>query len=144
MSSALDRLKNLTAKISSYELARKENMKELETLFHALEIDRKVADFHDLFEYKAINLAGMSLAPESLGEIKEGKYVQIIAITYDKTAKVKTKNSSLGYFGRVEGLPSELREKIVSFVLRWRFEKSFMTLEHYHQMLGSIKKGDDA
>jgi hypothetical protein len=30
MSSALDRLKNLTKKISSYELVRKENLKKLE------------------------------------------------------------------------------------------------------------------
>ena len=92
MSSALDRLKSLTAKISSYELSRKENMKVLESLFNTLHIGEKVNAFHDLFEYKAINLAGISLSPETLGEIKEGKYVQIIAISYDiKTIFVNIK-----------------------------------------------------
>jgi hypothetical protein len=144
VSSALDRLKNLTAKISSYELARKENMKSLEALFHSLHIDDKVAQFGDLFEFKAINLSGVSLAAESLGEIKEGKYVQIIAITYDKDAAVKSKNSSLGYFGRAERIDLGLRDRIIEFILRWRFEKSFMTLEHYHHMLGSLNKECDA
>lgn len=144
MSSALDRLKSLTAKISSYELARKENMKALESLFSLLHIDNKVETFTDLFDFKAINLSGISLNPESLGQIKEGKYVQIIAITYDKTSDVKNKNTSLAYFGRSDSIDPELRDKIVTFVLRWRFEKSFITLEHYHTMLGSMKTDDDA
>jgi hypothetical protein len=141
VSSALDRLKDLTAKISSYELARKENMKSLEALYHALRIDEKVSPFDALFEYKAINLSGVSLSEEDLGSIKEGKYVQIIAITYVKDAKVKNKNSSLGYFGRAEKVDAELRNAIVSFILRWRFEKSFRTLEHYHGMLGTMDHG---
>ncbi len=140
LSSALDRLKNLTAKISSYELARKENMGALETLFDELEIGRKVARFQDIFAFKAINLSGVSLQNETLGEIHEGKYVQIIAITYDKDAKVRNRNSSLGYFGRAEKLDPAKKEAIVAFVLRWRFEKSFMTLEHYHQMLQGFRK----
>jgi len=135
LSSALDRLKNLTAKISSYEVARKENMAALESLYRELGIDEKVPDFTDLFDYKAMNLAGISLSDESLGTPHEGKYVQIIAITYDKDAKVRNKNSSLGYFGRAEKLEPSKRDEIVSFVLRWRFEKSFRTLEHYHTML---------
>lgn len=139
MSSALDRLKNLTAKISSYELARKENMTALRQLFERLEIGAKVPQFNEIFEFKAINLAGISLASEDLGTIKEGKYVQIIAIRYDKTSSVKNKNISLAYFGRAEKVDPALREEIISFVLRWRFEKSFMTLEHYHHMLESLK-----
>jgi hypothetical protein len=135
LSSALDRLKNLTAKISSYELARKENMAALEALYARLAIDEKVPDFADLFAYKAMNLAGISLSDESLGAPHEGKYVQIIAITYDKDAKVRNKNSSLGYFGRAEKLEPSLRDAVVAFILRWRFEKSFRTLEHYHTML---------
>ena len=135
MSSALDRLKNLTARISSYELARKENLGALETLFGELGIDGKVANFQDLFAFKAINLSGISLATDSLGEIREGKYVQIIAITYDPDARVRNRNSSLGYFGRAEKLDPARRDAIVSFVLRWRFEKSFRTLEHYHLLL---------
>ena len=56
MSSALDRLKNLTNKISSYEMARKENLKILENLFNELEIFKKVESFSHLFDFKAINL----------------------------------------------------------------------------------------
>jgi len=140
MSSALDRLKNLTNKISSYELSRKSNMKRLEELFFELEIDKKVEDFHALFTFKAINLSGVSLSNEDLGSIKKGKYLQILAISYDKDAKVKSKNISLAYFGRVESVESELRDSVVEFVLRYRFEKSFMTLEHYHEMLQSFGK----
>ncbi len=139
MSAALDRLKNLTAKISSYEVARKENTRILETLFKELHISDKVLEFNDLFMFKAINLSGVSLSDESLGVIKEGKYLQIIAIKYEKDAKVKNKNISLGYFGRAEKVDPELVMRIVTFVLRWRFEKSFMTLEHYHKMIGTLK-----
>lgn len=140
MSSALDRLKNLTAKISSYELSRKENLKALETLYEKLHVNQKVSTFQELFDFKAINLSGISLNSEELGVLQEKKYVQIIAITYDKNSKVKNKNSSLGYFGRSEKLESELKSDIIAFVLRWRFEKSFMTLEHYHIMLESLQK----
>lgn len=135
MSSALDRLKNLTSKISGYEVARKENLRLLQELFTTLHVDEKVDNFSDIFEFKAINLSGVSLKSEELGDIKEGKYLQILAISYDKEAVVKSKNSSLAYFGRVESVEKELKDKVVEFVLRWRYEKSFMTLEHYHNML---------
>lgn len=135
MSSALDRLKNLTSKISGYEVARKENLKLLQGLFTELHIDEKVENFSDIFEFKAINLSGISLKSEELGVIKEGKYLQILAISYDKEAAIKSKNISLAYFGRVESVEKELKDKVVEFVLRWRYEKSFMTLEHYHNML---------
>jgi len=140
MSSALDRLKNLTNKISSYEMARKENIKILQELYLELSLDKKVLKFSDLFEFKAINLSGASLVQETLGEIKEGKYLQVLAISYDKEAVVKSKNISLAYFGRVENVDVELKNKVVEFIIRYRFEKSFMTLEHYHDMLGSLKK----
>lgn len=139
LSSALDRLKNLTAKISSYELARKENMAALESLYTRLGIDRKVPTFTALFDFKAINLSGISLSAEELGRVQKGKYVQIIAIIYDKDARVRNKNSSLGYFGRAEKLDPEQRDAIISFILRWRFEKSFRTLEHYHLMLQQLR-----
>jgi len=140
MSSALDRLKNLTNKISSYELARKGNIAILEELYIEIGIDKKVENFNDLFYFKAINLSGASLLEENLGEIKEGKYLQILAISYDKEAKVKSKNSSLAYFGRVENVDVKLKDKVVEFIIRYRFEKSFMTLEHYHNMLNNFKK----
>ncbi|MDP3466013.1 MAG: hypothetical protein Q8R86_09625 [Sulfuricurvum sp.] len=139
MSSALDRLKNLTAQISSYELERKNNLKTLEELYQKLGIVAKVAQFNDLFHYKAINLSGISLSDEDLGSIKEGKYTQIIGIVYDKAAKVKNKNSSLAYYGRSEKLSFELKSDIIAFVLGWRFEKSFRTLEHYHNLMVQLK-----
>ena len=139
MSSALDRLKNLTNKISSYEMARKENLTIVEKLFLELGIDKKVENFTELFNFKAINLSGASLTSESIGEIKEGKYLQVLAISYDKNAAVKSKNISLAYFGRVENVDVEVKNKVVEFIMRYRFEKSFMTLEHYHDMLGDLK-----
>lgn len=144
MSSALDRLKNLTTKITSYELARKENDRRLRSLFVTLHIDEKVDTYDDIFEFKAINLSGFSLNADDLGAIKAGKYAQIIAITYDKQATVKNKNVSLAYFGRAEKVADALREDIIMFILCWRFEKSFRTLEHYHMMIGSIKPDDHA
>ena len=138
MSSALDRLKNLTAKISSYELARKNNIEKLKKLFVQLHIDEKVEEFEDIFLFKAMNLSGVSLSDESLGQIQEGKYIQIIAIMYEKDSLVKNKNISLGYFGRAEKAGEVKINAILEFVLGWRFEKSFMTLEHYHNMMNSI------
>jgi len=135
LSSALERLKELTSKISSYELTRKENMRTLARLFDELQLSEKVGTFDDVFEFKAINLSGISLAEGDLGSIKEGKYLQIIGIKYDKTAKVKNKNISLGYYGRVEKVAPEMRNTIVRFIISWRFEKSFRTLEHYYTML---------
>lgn len=137
MSSALDRLKNLTSKISGYEMTRKENLKLLEELFKSLHVSEKIEDFSNIFDFKAINLSGVSLKDEDLGKIKKGKYLQILAISYDKEAVVKSKNISLAYFGRVENVDEKLKDDVVAFVLRWRFEKSFMTLEHYHNLLES-------
>ncbi len=139
MSSALDRLKNLTSKISSYELTRKQNMAQLRVLFEELHINDKVENFEALFNFKAINLSGVSLQQETLGEIKEGKYLQILAISYDKNAAKKSTNISLGYFGRVERVEPQLRQKVIAFVLRYRFEKSFLTLEHYNEMLENLE-----
>ncbi len=139
MSSALDRLKNLTAKISSYELERKNNLVVLEELYQKLSIVDKIGSFEELFDLKAINLSGISLGDDDLGVIKEGKYVQIIGIRYEPTAKVKNKNISLAYYGRAEKVNSSLKTDIITFILAWRFEKSFRTLEHYHVLMGEIK-----
>ena len=141
MSSALDRLKALTSKISSFETARKENMQTLKDLYSFLKIDEKIPDFKLLFEYKAMNLTGLSLQAEDLGQIKENRYVQIICISYDKEAKgLKSKNSSLGYFGRSDAIDENIKNAIVKFILCWRFEKSFITLEHYHDMITQVNK----
>jgi hypothetical protein len=140
MSSALDRLKNLTNKISSYETARKDNLIILNELFLELNLNLKVDEFPQLFEFKAINLSGASLLSENLGEIKEGKYLQILAISYNKQATVKSKNTSLAYYGKVENVDVELKDKVVEFIIRFRFEKSFMNLENYYNMLEPFKK----
>jgi len=105
-------------------------------------VKEKVEEFAELFDIKAINLSGASLLSENLGEIKEGKYLQILAIGYDKDAVVKSKNTSLGYFGKVENVDVELKNKIVEFIIRFRFEKSFMTLEHYYRMLEPFKENE--
>ena len=140
MSSALDRLKNLTKQISAYEVARKENILVLKKLYKEIGIDLKVETFEELFKFKAINLSGASLLAENLGEIKEGKYLQILAISYDKEASVKSKNISLAYFGRVENVDEDIKNSVVEFIIRYRFEKSFITLEHYHGMLEPFRK----
>ncbi|MDD2789951.1 MAG: hypothetical protein PHU40_04720 [Sulfurimonas sp.] len=142
MSSALDRLKNLTSKISGYEVARKENLRILEDLYNTLQIDKKVETFAELFMFKAINLSGASLLSENLGEVKAGKYLQILAISYDKEAIVKSKNISLGYYGKAENVDEALKNKIVEFIMRFRFEKSFMTLEHYYDVIEKFKDSD--
>lgn len=142
MDSALSRLKNLTNKISSYELARKNNIELLKNLFFELKIDEKVAFFEELFLFKAINLSGASLNNENLGAIQKGKYLQILAISYDKNATIKATNVSLGYYGNAEKADATLKDKVVEFVIRYRFEKSFMTLEHYHDMLELIRPKD--
>ncbi|MEA3330888.1 MAG: hypothetical protein U9Q29_04260 [Campylobacterota bacterium] len=142
MSTALDRLKKLTTKISSYEMARKDNLKILKKLYSEVGVDKKVEEFSSLFDFKAINLSGASLLSENLGEIREGKYLQILAISYDKDAILKSKNISLGYFGRVESVDVELKDRIVEFIIRYRFEKSFMTLQHYYEILEPFKKDE--
>lgn len=139
MSSALDRLKALTSKISSFETARSENMQILRSLYLQLKIDDKIPHFEDIFEFKAMNITGVSLQEEDLGEIKDNRYVQIICISYDKEARgSKSKNSSLGYFGRSDAIDEDLKKSIVKFILCWRFEKSYMTLEHYHDLISKI------
>lgn len=143
MSSALDRLKKLTNKISSYETVRKDNLKILEGLFVQIGIDKKCDNFLDLFQFKAINLSGASLLNENLGEIKKGKYLQVLAISYDKNATQKSKNISLAYFGKVENVDSKLKDMVVEFIIRYRFEKSFMTLENYYDMIGTFAKDDE-
>ncbi len=139
MSSALERLKELTNKISSYELTRKENLQKLRYLFGELGLVEKVHDFETIFSYKAINLSAVSLQKENFGMIQEGKYFQLLAIT---KVDGKSKNISLAYFGRVENVDESLRNKVMEFVIRYRFEKSFLNLEHYFEMLEHF--GNDA
>jgi hypothetical protein len=138
MSEALERLKNLTAKISGIEITRKENLKELESLYFTLKLDQKISKFEELFTFTAVNLSGIALDEENIGTIKEGKYLQLLAIYPKKEKGEKSKNLNLGYYGRVEKVDETVRRDIVAFVIRWRFEKSFMGLEHYKELLERV------
>ena len=119
---------------------RLENLVRLLELFKKLDISKKIDDISKLFVYKAMNISGIGLKDEDFGEIRVGKYVQIIAITYepDKNGKKRAKNISLGYFGKAETLSLEFKNEIIEFVLRWRYEKAFQNLKHYRILLAKI------
>ena len=53
--------------------------------------------------------------------------------------KKKAKNISLGYFGKAETLDKELKNCIIEFVLRWRYEKSFQNVEHYKKLIARVE-----
>ena len=116
---------------------RHQNINKVNDLYIKLSIYEKSPDFGEIFLYKAMNLSGISLKEEDFGEVRDGKYIQIIAITYepDKNGKKKAKNVSLGYFGKAQTLDPELKNDIIEFVLRWRYEKAFLTLEHYEELI---------
>ncbi len=120
---------------------RLENMVRMLELYEKLEIFKKAQELDKLFIYKAMNISGIGLKEEDFGEIREGKYVQIIAITYepDKNGKKKAKNISLGYFGKAETLSKERKNEIIEFVLRWRYEKAFQNLKHYKILLNKLQ-----
>jgi len=120
---------------------RIKNLIKVVELYKELEIAQKAPELDKLFIFKAMNISGIGLKEEDFGEIREGKYVQIIAITYepDKNGKKKAKNISLGYFGKAETLSKEFKNKIIEFVLRWRYEKAFQNLKHYKVLLSRVK-----
>lgn len=158
MSSKLDKLKALSDKlekkieekkpehsmpiINRATNIRDENMKRIEEFYHRLEISEKLDDFTKIFNYKAMNLSAISLKEADFGDIREGKYVQIIAITYeaDIAGKKRAKNISLGYFGKSESLDISLKNMIVEFVVRWRYEKAFLNVDHYETLLAKTAK----
>lgn len=119
------------------ENIREENIARVNTLYEKLKIFEKSPDFEEIFAYKAMNLSGIGLKENDFGQVREGKYIQVIAITYepDKNGKKKAKNISLGYFGKAETLDGVLKNEIIEFVLRWRYEKAFQNVEHYKDLL---------
>ena len=123
------------------EPVRTENLTRVVELYVALNIYDKAPQIESLFIYKAMNISGIGLKEEDFGQIREGKYVQVIAITYepDKNGKKKAKNISLGYFGKAETLEEAYKNQIIEFVLRWRYEKAFQNLEHYRELLDRIR-----
>jgi hypothetical protein len=120
---------------------RLENLVRMIELYKKLEVDKKAPDLDKIFIYKAMNISGIGLKEEDFGEIREGKYVQIIAITYepDKNGKKKAKNISLGYYGKAETLSKEFKNNIIEFVLRWRYEKAFQNLKHYRVLISRVQ-----
>ena len=124
---------------------REDNIKRVETLYKQLKIFEKSPDFDQIFMYKAMNLSGIGLKEDDFGEVRDGKYIQIIAITYepDKNGKKKAKNISLGYFGKAETLDEVLKNGIIEFVLRWRYEKAFQNLEHYKDLIARVEVSEE-
>ncbi|SFV67121.1 hypothetical protein MNB_SV-3-1203 [hydrothermal vent metagenome] len=119
---------------------RDENIIRVKYLYEKLKIVEKSSEFEKIFFYKAMNLSGIGLKEDDFGEVRDGKYIQIIAITYepDKNGKKKAKNISLGYFGKAEALSETLKNEIIEFVLRWRYEKAFQNVEHYKDLISRI------
>jgi len=119
---------------------RNDNIIRVKNLYEKLKIFEKSPNFDTIFNYKAMNLSGIGLKEDDFGEVREGKYIQIIAITYepDKNGKKKAKNISLGYFGKAETLDGRLKNEIIEFVLRWRYEKAFQNVEHYKDLIERV------
>ena len=124
----------------SSDTVRDENTIRVKQLYEKLKIFEKSSDFNNIFIYKAMNLSGIGLKEDDFGQVREGKYIQIIAITYepDKNGKKKAKNISLGYFGKAETLDTTLKNEIIEFVLRWRYEKAFQNVEHYKDLIAKV------
>lgn len=121
-------------------LSRESNIKRLQYLFDKLEINKKCSSLEELYFYKAMNLSGMGLQENDFGEIRAGKYIQIIAISYEigTDERKKAKNVSLGYFGNGANLTDELKNNILELVLRWRYEKGFQGQDHYKMLLNKV------
>jgi hypothetical protein len=128
-------------KSASSDDIRGKNIVRVKVLYEKLKIFEKSPDFDNVFIYKAMNLSGIGLKEDDFGKVREGKYIQIIAITYepDKNGKKKAKNISLGYFGKAETLETTLKNEIIEFVLRWRYEKAFQNLEHYKDLIERVE-----
>jgi len=133
-------ISTIKAKVSSDDI-RGDNIVRVKVLYEKLKIFEKSPDFDNIFIYKAMNLSGIGLKEDDFGAVREGKYIQIIAITYepDKNGKKKAKNISLGYFGKAETLEVMLKNEIIEFVLRWRYEKAFQNLEHYKDLIERVE-----
>lgn len=121
-------------------LDRENNIKRLKILFEGLGINKKCACLEDVYLYKAMNLSGIGIGENDFGEARPGKYIQIIAISYEMGMddRKKAKNISLGYFGNGANLSPELKNNIIDFVLRWRYEKGFQSQDHYKLLINKI------
>ncbi len=131
MDTKLQKLNALVEQLATTEQKRKQNLDRLKELYGALQIDQKVEDFSKLFEFKAINVTGLTLQKEQLCQTQPNRYAQIIGIR-------EGKNINLRYFGRAENLPKNILHDICEFVLRWRLEKNYMNVEHYKELLNGL------
>ncbi len=139
MPDKIERLKALTERLTLYEVERRNNLKRLRDLFEVLDLKEKAGEFSSIFEFKAINLSGILLIKERMGEVTPGKYAQIIGIKYVyDDGKKKAKNINLRYFGRAENLNETVKKNIIEFILRWRLEKSFMGVDHYRDLVDLV------
>ena len=138
-------VKRVKKEVDNCDNVRDENIERVKELYEKLKIYEKSPDFDKIFIYKAMNLSGIGLKEDDFGEVREGKYIQVIAITYepDKNGKKKAKNISLGYFGKAETLESRLKNEIIEFVLRWRYEKAFQNVEHYKDLIERVETPSD-
>lgn len=116
------------------------NLSRISTLYQELELSKQPNDFETIFDYKAMNLTGLSLQDEDFAAIRAGRYVQIICISYQLNDQGKrvSQNSSLGYFGKAEKLTEERKNQIIEFILRWRYEKAFRHADIYEQLLSKL------
>jgi hypothetical protein len=137
--------KAVKKQVLSSDKVREENIVRVKVLYEKLKIFEKSPDFSNIFIYKAMNLSGIGLKDDDFAQVREGKYIQIIAITYepDKNGKKKAKNISLGYFGKAETLEDTLKNEIIEFVLRWRYEKAFQNVEHYKDLIARVETTSD-
>lgn len=119
---------------------RHDNKQRVKELYHKLNIFKKSPDFDQFYLYKAMNISGIGLKQNDFAQIREGKYIQIIASTYVpyKDGKKRVKHTSIGYFGKAKTLDRKLINEIVEFVLRWRYEKAFQNVEHYKNLIARI------
>lgn len=124
------------------EKIRQDNIERVKALYEGLKIFEKSPGFDTIFLYKAMNLSGIGLKEEDFGELRPGKYIQVIAITYepDTHGKKKAKNISLGYYGKGETINPILKSDIIEFVLRWRYEKAFQNMAHYKELLTKVER----
>ncbi len=135
MDNLAQRLEKLSTHLSGLETKREYNLKKLKKLFFELGFDKKLNSLNEFFEFKALNLSGVSLNSENFLEIYPKKYFQLIAV---KKENEKSKNISLAYYGRVDNLNKEVLYKVCEFVIRYRFEKSFRNLQNHSDLLGKL------
>lgn len=142
--SLLLRLHELTDALVTYESSRIANLKRLEELFPLCISGDDFDSVHELFEFKAMNLMGITLSDEALGSIQAGRYVQLLVIAAKKKEEKKSTSISLGYFGKAENVDPQMVKNLTEFVLRWRYEKSFINVNHYKGLIEQLERPEDA